>query len=91
MRTLWSQVQKEARKRPKRLAFAVGLLLAVPLGGYGYWQYYQDIVPHSGTASIDLRAHDTTRHDTHNATRTAHTARWNLDAPGCVSWQVVGE
>jgi hypothetical protein len=68
MRTLWSQVQKEARKRPKRLAFAVGLLLAVPLGGYGYWQYYQDIVPHSGTASIDLRTHDTT----HAHTRTSH-------------------
>lgn len=48
MRTFWSQVQKEVKKRPKRLAFAVGLLLAIPLGGYGYWQYYQDIVPHSG-------------------------------------------
>jgi hypothetical protein len=76
MRTFWSQVQKEGKKRPKRLAFAVGLLLALPLGGYGYWQYYQDIVPHSGTASIDLRTHDTTRRDAtrHDATRRAHGA-----------------
>lgn len=47
---------KELRKRPKQSALVAVILLAVPLGMYGYGQYYLDVVPHSGAAPISPNA-----------------------------------